>query len=144
VESSERPHSSRDRGSIVTILAVAVLAIGAAVGIGFVIAANADEGGQKVSVPGGGKVTLTKAEAKGREVFGDNCANCHTLAAADAVGKIGPNLDDVRPNAALVRSLIRTGIESPLGSMPPGLVTGTDANDVAAFVAVATGASPGS
>lgn len=118
------------------ILAVALLAIVAAVGIGFVIAGNADENDQTVTTPAGTSVTLTAAEAKGREQFGETCANCHTLSAADAVGKVGPNLDIARPNRALVLTMIRAGG----GQMPPGLLSGTQADDVAAFVAAATGA----
>ena len=29
----------------------------------------------------------------GQQLFSDNCANCHTLAAAGASGKVGPDLD---------------------------------------------------
>ncbi|MDO8213215.1 c-type cytochrome [Conexibacter sp. CPCC 206217] len=128
--------SSRGGGSTVVILAVALLTIVAALGIGFVIAGNADENDQTVTTPAGTSVTLTAAEAKGRAQFGETCANCHTLAAADAVGKVGPDLDIVRPDRALVLTMIRAGS----GQMPPGLLSGTQAQDVAAFVAAATGA----
>jgi mono/diheme cytochrome c family protein len=121
------------------ILAVAVLAIAAAVGVAFVIAGNSDESDQKFTNAVGQTVHFTKAEANGRELFGATCASCHTLAAANAVGKVGPNLDQLRPNALIVEATIRSGIQSPLGPMPAGLYTGTEARDVAAFVAAATG-----
>jgi mono/diheme cytochrome c family protein len=142
-DSAPRPRSRRgDRGgsTIPVMLAVALLTIVAALGTGFVIAGNADEGGQTVTSEAGVEVKLTKAEARGRALFGETCANCHTLAAADAVGKIGPNLDLVRPDSALVLNMIRSGGSSALGQMPAGLYTGTEAEDVAAFVAAATGA----
>src|ERR1700744_5113716 len=38
-------------------------------------------------------VKLTAGEKTGRELFGEHCGVCHTLAQANAVGKVGPNLD---------------------------------------------------
>src|ERR1700743_527358 len=40
-----------------------------------------------------GTIKLTSDEKQGRMLFGEHCAVCHTLAAASAVGKTGPNLD---------------------------------------------------
>src|SRR5947209_5201678 len=45
---------------------------------------------------------LNKGEKRGRELFGQVCATCHTLAAANATGKVGPNLDTLKPPASLV------------------------------------------
>jgi mono/diheme cytochrome c family protein len=42
------------------------------------------------------------------------CGTCHTLKAAGATGAIGPNLDQVRPTAATVAAIVRSGA----GSMP--------------------------
>jgi len=42
------------------------------------------------------------------------CASCHTLKAADANGRTGPNLDTLKPDAATVERQMRTGG----GSMP--------------------------
>ena len=36
----------------------------------------------------------------GKAIFQANCASCHTLAAADATGTIGPNLDQLKPSEA--------------------------------------------
>ncbi len=46
-----------------------------------------------------GGLRLSAAEKTGRELFGQHCGFCHTLAAANAIGKIGPNLDTL-PNAS--------------------------------------------
>ena len=46
--------------------------------------------------------------AAGEAVFKDNCATCHTLSAAGASGTVGPNLDDVKPDAESSRSSSRT------------------------------------
>jgi mono/diheme cytochrome c family protein len=47
-------------------------------------------------------------------LFEDNCSSCHTLAAANASGKVGPNLDDLRPGPDLVKTQVTNGG----GSMP--------------------------
>ncbi|MFL5818620.1 MAG: c-type cytochrome [Conexibacter sp.] len=59
------------------------------------------------------KSTRTTAPAKGpngAKVFASaGCAGCHTLAAANASGNVGPNLDDLQPDAATVRSQVENG-----------------------------------
>jgi len=86
-------------------------------------------------------VKLTKAEAHGRELFGTTCQQCHTLAASNAVGKVGPNLDQLRPPKALVLNAILEGRARGVGRMPAGLLSGKDAEDVAAYVAKVAGRS---
>jgi hypothetical protein len=97
-----------------------------------------------------GGIKLTAAEKRGRELFGQHCGLCHTLAAANAVGKVGPNLDVIQPTAALVLHTIMYGClqEPPSGSqeaclgegtMPADVVQGVDATDVAQFVAKVAG-----
>src|SRR3954447_9717495 len=46
-------------------------------------------------------VELTNYEQPGRDVFYKNCPSCHTLKAAGAEGKVGPNLDDLKPPKSL-------------------------------------------
>ena len=82
---------------------------------------------------------LTAAEKNGRELFGLRCANCHTLKAANAIASVGPNLDQLRPNKALVLDAIENGRARGNGQMAAGLYTGQDADDVASFVAKAVG-----
>ena len=77
------------------------------------------------------KATTTAA------TFLETCGSCHTLEAAAANGAVGPNLDRVRPSAAKVRAWIRRG--SVDGVMPAGLLTGGDAERVAAYVARVAG-----
>jgi mono/diheme cytochrome c family protein len=98
-----------------------------------------------------GGVTLTAEARSGRTLFGEHCAVCHTLSAANAIGKVGPNLDQIRPPKALVLHTIANGClpnattktqsEACLGQgvMPSQVVTGQDAQDVASFVAEAAG-----
>lgn len=82
---------------------------------------------------------LTAAETTGRSLFAMKCETCHTLAAARAVGRVGPNLDILRPPAALVLDAIANGRARGQGQMPAGLYAGSDATDVAKFVAAVAG-----
>jgi mono/diheme cytochrome c family protein len=95
-------------------------------------------------------VKLTAQARDGRELFGEHCAVCHTLSAANAIGKVGPNLDQIHPPKALVlhtiangclpNATVKTQNQACLGQgvMPSDVVTGKDAQDVASFVAEAT------
>jgi len=100
-----------------------------------VMAHNADK--QSKMAPGG--LELTAAQEEGRQMFAENCATCHTLHAANAVGRVGPNLDKLHPNKALVLNAINLGRAMGNGSMPAQLLTGEDEQDVADFVAAAAG-----
>lgn len=103
--------------------------------------ANSQVGGYK----------LTPAEKSGRELFGQHCAVCHTLAAANAVGKVGPNLDTIKPSESLVLHTITYGcLQNPpsstaptnclgAGNMPALIIAGQQADDVAKFVARVAG-----
>jgi mono/diheme cytochrome c family protein len=59
--------------------------------------------------------TRTTAPAKqkgpdGAQVFASaGCAGCHTLAAANASGNVGPNLDDLQPDFATVQHQVENG-----------------------------------
>ncbi len=83
-------------------------------------------------------VTLSAKQKRGRVLFGEYCNQCHTLAAAKTAGRVGPNLDDLRPNYALVADAVINGRMRGNGTMPAGLVTGGDVRDVACFVDAAT------
>jgi mono/diheme cytochrome c family protein len=98
---------------------------------------------------GGTEQPLSAAQQQGRELFVQHCGSCHTFDAAGTVGQIGPNLDDIAINEADVLRAIRIGggqhshgAGGRSGNMPRNLVTGKDAQDVAAFVgANASGSS---
>jgi plastocyanin len=115
-------------------------------------------------------VALTGCEIKdngdnlvnGKTLFVEQCSRCHTLARANAKGVVGPNLDQALQRAesegfgrstfegVVHRQILHpnpypqvdpeTGKALPL--MPANLVTGEDAQDVAAYVAAAA-AAPG-
>jgi hypothetical protein len=50
------------------------------------------------------------ASSPGGKVFASSgCGNCHTLKAADAKGQVGPNLDELKPDATTVAHQVRVG-----------------------------------
>lgn len=95
----------------------------------------------RTDIPHANVTGLTESELRGRELFGERCAACHTLAASNAVAAVGPDLDVLQPNAKLVLSTIQSGKSAGNGQMPAGIYTGQDAKDVAAYVAKAVGAA---
>lgn len=64
------------------------------------------------------------------------CAVCHTLADAGAAGTIGPNLNELKPDASRVSKAIRNGI----GVMPAfDALSDADVQILARYVSSATG-----
>ena len=97
----------------------------------------------------GAKTEVTRSEAAGggakpapvgpgKDLFAQNCGSCHTLADAGTSGAVGPNLDDLQPDEAQVLAAIENG-GAGSGTMPPGLLQGSDAQAVAAYVTGAAG-----
>ena len=86
-----------------------------------------------------GPVRLSEAEQEGRSSFYRNCGQCHTLGAANAVGRVGPDLDELRPPRELVLDAIDKGRARGMGQMPAQVVEGKEAEDVAAFVVKTAG-----
>ena len=87
---------------------------------------------------GGSATTTTTTATTGsaaETLFVRNCAACHRLAAANASGSVGADLDQVKPNEAAVLKAI---VEGP-GNMPPNLLKSTDAQAVARYVARVAG-----
>jgi mono/diheme cytochrome c family protein len=127
--------------AVMTVVVVAVL-FGLAVPT-LVLARN---GAHKASVAVGG-VHLNAEQQQGRELFAHSCSLCHTLAAASAVGRTGPNLDirvgnDIATEAgrrALVLNAIAEGRARGLGQMPALLYQGHEAQAIADFVAAVAG-----
>jgi len=86
----------------------------------------------------------------GKELFVAKCGSCHTLARAGSTGVAGPNLDQAFGPArksglgeTTVEGVVLDQISNVLANseMPPDLVKGEDAKDVAAYVAQVAGQS---
>ena len=89
-------------------------------------------GDQASAGPGGNELSASLKE--GRKLFNAKCATCHTLEDAGAVGRVGPNLDQLAPTAGLTLSAIRQGRARGQGQMPAQLLDGQDARNVARYV----------
>ena len=77
--------------------------------------------------------------SRGKTLFRATCASCHTLAAVNARGVTGPDLDRIGPvTRARVLNAIRIG-GTGQNRMPSGLLQGQYAQDVAAFVSAVAG-----
>ena len=78
------------------------------------------------------------ASGPGKQLFAAKCGSCHTLQDAGTSGTVGPNLDDLKPDAAIVLAALKNG-GTGSGTMPPGLYQGKQAQDVADYIAAVTG-----
>jgi mono/diheme cytochrome c family protein len=119
-------------GAILLLTVVSALAIAVAIAVSIHNGRDAPRSG-----PAG--IKLTADEATGRELFAKTCATCHTLSAVNAVARIGPDLDVLRPSKALVLYALQNGFSGTGGQMPADLYSGTDANDIASFVSTVAG-----
>jgi mono/diheme cytochrome c family protein len=88
---------------------------------------------------------------RGKELFIDNCGACHALDRAGTTGVVGPDLDAAFRRARVdglgedtIAGIVEQQIlhPGPDSRMPAELVTGDDAENVAAYVAHAA-AVPG-
>lgn len=74
--------------------------------VGSVLAACGSDGRTEPSQTAkpGGSLAIA-----GKEVFGQRCASCHTLSDAGATGSVGPNLDELKPDAQGVERKVQRG-----------------------------------
>jgi len=82
---------------------------------------------------------LSEKDERGKHLFRQQCASCHSLAAVNARGVTGPNLDrigEVTPDRIL--NAIRLG-GTGQDRMPAGLFEGEQAREVADYVAEVAG-----
>ena len=113
---------------------VALLVLGAGVPAAVIaLVKNRDD------IPGNSSLTLTASEKRGQLLFGERCAACHTLKAANASASVGPDFDQLRPPKALILDAIKHGRARGNGQMPALIYEGQDAQDVANFVAKVAG-----
>jgi mono/diheme cytochrome c family protein len=94
---------------------------------------------------------------EGQTLFQINCGNCHTLYAAGTDGNFAPDLDEllapagppegegaedtIKGTKKRVLNAIDHGVDSTTtaGRMPPGILSGEQAEEVAEFVATTAG-----
>jgi mono/diheme cytochrome c family protein len=117
------------RGALSSVIATALCAV-----------AMSGCGGTGVASPA--SVDLVK----GKQLFISNCGSCHALADAGTAGTIGPNLDDayyadrvVGMKDSSFEAMVREQIDLADPPMLRHIVKGSDAADVAAYVAKVAG-----
>jgi cbb3-type cytochrome c oxidase subunit III len=104
---------------------------------------------------GTGGIASSGSAQSGKALFSAKCATCHTLGAAGANGKVGPNLDeafaamrasgrDTHFQESTIRQVVADQIKFPAQrdegvNMPANLVKGHEVDDVAAYVASVAG-----
>jgi len=139
----ESLHTESKAGQRAVMGVVAIVFVLGLVVPALVLAFN---GADKASVAAGG-VKLNAEEQHGRVLFSQSCAVCHTLAATNSQGHVGPNLDyrlgsQIATEAgrrALVLSAIAEGPARGRGDMPAQLYQGRDAESIADFLAAVAG-----
>jgi len=87
--------------------------------------------------PAAGTAPSKGGAMSGASLFTQNCASCHTLAAAHATGTVGPNLDQLKPSKAVVARQVTDGG----GGMPAfgGRLSSRQIDAIAAYVASSAG-----
>lgn len=97
----------------------------------------------KEGSPEASPAAVDASQQEAKELFVVNCGACHTLAMAGTDGIVGPNLDellgatpDPEANVPRVESAI---LEGRSGRMPAGILQGSNATEVAEFVAAVAG-----
>ena len=101
-----------------------------AVDVASYVAANAGKNGPEA------KPNITSS-TDGKTIFVSQCAACHTLAAAGTTGKVGPNLDQLKPDQARVQRQVENGgavMPAFKGRLQPAQIAA-----VAAYVASVAG-----
>lgn len=83
--------------------------------------------------------TASSELEEGKELFRQTCTSCHTLAAANARGVTGPDLDEIgEMTEERVLQAIKIG-GTGQKRMPSGLLEGEDAEAVAKYVTAVAG-----
>jgi mono/diheme cytochrome c family protein len=110
--------------------------------------------------PAAGAEQVPASLKGGQSLFETNCGACHTLYAAGTDGNFAPNLDTLLAPAGppsgssagqsiesvrgRVLNAIENGVDSATpGRMPPGIISGVQAEEVAEFVARTAGEGSG-
>jgi len=125
------------RGGRVFSISMLLLYLGLGIAVpAVVIASRGEAEGGTGSLRG---KELSGRNEEGKRLFIQTCKSCHTLAAVNAKGVTGPNLDELGGvDRDRVLHAIKIGGTGD-GRMPPALLTGRDADLVARYVAKVAG-----
>jgi mono/diheme cytochrome c family protein len=134
------------------VLVTIVFFVGTMVGVFVFAAEEEDHGGEAVATQHEtgeegatteeGTTTEEPAQPAGNAVAGEQiyasagCGGCHALEAAGSTGNVGPDLDETKPDAALVVERVTNG-KPPMPAFE-GQLDEQEIQDVAAFVVEST------
>lgn len=125
------------RGGRAFTIVIVVLYVGLGVVVPAAVIANRGEAEGGVGALRTEK--LTPQQEQGKTLFVETCKSCHTLAAVQAHGVTGPNLDELGGvDKQRVLNAIKNG-GTGQNRMPKNLLSGSDAQAVAAYVAAVAG-----
>ncbi len=125
------------RGGRVFTISIVVLYV--ALGVVVPAAVIANRGEAEGGVGSLRTEELTPEQEKGKTLFVETCKSCHTLAAVQAHGVTGPNLDELGGlDKQRVLNAIKKG-GTGQDRMPANLLSGSDAEAVASYVAAVAG-----
>jgi cytochrome c553 len=135
------PAAARDayltRAPVLFRVAIPILYLVLGIAVPAAVIASRDE-----SEGGVGRLeetSLSSSDSKGKQLFRESCASCHTLRAVNARGVTGPDLDDIgQVTRDRVLNAIRVG-GTGQKRMPANLLQGEDAQDVAEYVSKVAG-----
>lgn len=134
-----RRRRNRRRGGVGGLVKVGVPILVLALGIVVPTAVIADRDAAVGGTPSLESAKVTPELARGKILFGQNCASCHSLGAYNARGATGPNLDELgKLSQRRVTNAIENGGTGDL-RMPAGLLQGREAEEVGAYVSAAAG-----
>jgi mono/diheme cytochrome c family protein len=115
------------------------LALGLAAGCGGSSSSSSSSQTQSTSSGASGASAAQGDATAGKAIFASSCKRCHALAAANATGTIGPDLDSLKPDFAAVKNQVVNGG----GAMPAfgrqKILDAKQIDDVAAYVSSVAG-----
>lgn len=121
-------------------LALPLIYLGIGIAVPALVIANGDE-----SEGGTGRLADVKPNAvdkRGKQLFKETCATCHSLSAVNARGVTGPNLDEIGElSKTRVVNAIKLGGTGD-NRMPAGLLEGKNAEAVGAYLEKVAGQGP--
>src|SRR3712207_3799959 len=134
----KRVDSSERRNTRLATVGFVLLFLALVVGLPYAIA---DDITTREDVPEVNIDNLTAQQIHGRELFGQRCKICHSLRASNATANVGPNLDELKPPAALTLDAIENGRARGNGQMAADLAEGREAEAIADYVEAVAGRS---
>jgi len=136
---SEAREAYLTRGSRFFQLTIVAIYIGFGLVVPSLVLANKDE--EAGGIGALRSEDLSASEQRGKDLFRQTCASCHSLAAVNARGVTGPSLDQIGEiSPERVVNAIENG-GTGQGLMPAGLLEGQEAREVGEYLSKVAGSN---